>query len=96
MRLARNNRARLRRYGLTLERYAEILAAQGDACAVCGRALSEGLSPRFAFPHIDHDHRTGKVRGILHPSCNVLLGHARNDPETLMRAAEYLRRGEEA
>ena len=41
---------------------------------------------------IDHDHETGFVRGILCSLCNTLLGHAKDDPEILRKAAEYLDR----
>lgn len=41
--------------------------------------------------HVDHCHKTGKVRGFLCPSCNISLGMAQDDPSILIRMAEYLR-----
>jgi len=45
--------------------------------------------------HVDHDHITGKVRGILCRSCNWLIGHSKEDPGTLESAAQYLRNHQE-
>lgn len=78
---------RLRRYGLTDQTYRDLLAKQGDACAVCRRLLSE-LPPKQVA--IDHCHRSGTVRGILCQSCNTMLGHARDNSDVLMSAAAYI------
>lgn len=59
-------RNRLRRYGLTVFAARELERAQGGTCAICADAIS--LSDRRS--HIDHDHETGKVRGILCAPCN--------------------------
>ncbi len=40
--------------------------------------------------HIDHDHKTGEIRGVLCGGCNVALGSARDDPELLRNLAAYL------
>ena len=56
------------RYGITLQQYEEILQTQGERCASCKRTLEEvGQKNRF---HVDHDHVTGHVRGILCHYCN--------------------------
>ncbi len=62
------------------------MRAQRRRCAVCGRKLG----PRT--PHVDHDHETGRVRGLLHGSCNRALGLLRDDPDVLESGARYLRR----
>jgi len=59
-------RNRLRRYGLTVFAARELERAQGGTCAICEDAIS--LQDRRS--HIDHDHETGKVRGILCAPCN--------------------------
>lgn len=76
----------LRKYGLTPEKYDTMLAAQSGSCAICRRPDNEPFS-MFA---VDHDHGTGRVRGLLCTNCNVLIGHARDEPEILRSAAEYL------
>lgn len=68
-------------YGLTLEDYDRRLEAQGGKC-VCG-AAGELL-------HVDHDHETGEVRGLLCGPCNRTIGMALDSPERLMALARYL------
>lgn len=72
-------------YGITPERYAEILKQQGGKCAVCRN------TPRTIRFAVDHDHKTGEVRGILCKRCNHdLLGGGHDDIAILWRAVEYL------
>lgn len=78
----------LRRHGLTADEYRGMLDRQSGCCASCGDGLGDGRRDR----HIDHDHNTGKVRGILCPPCNLMLGHAKDDPRRLRAAADYLDR----
>ena len=62
------------------------MVEQNGRCAICG-------VPEYELPsrlYIDHDHETGKVRGLLCPSCNTGLGHLKDDPEVLLRACIYL------
>ena len=83
-----NKRYSLRQlYGITIEQYEAMLAAQNRRCAICPQPL-EGR--RAA--HVDHDHKTGRIRGILCTSCNNGLGRFRDDPALLRRAARYLER----
>lgn len=74
-----------RQYGLTPAAYRALLAQQGGACAIC-----EEKSWGSHGPVIDHDHATGKVRGILCSRCNVVLGRLRDDAGLAMRMASYL------
>ncbi len=68
IRASYSRRTRLRRYGLTETAYREMLLQQGNACALCRRPpLGKSLA-------VDHDHATGKVRGLLCLPCNVGLG----------------------
>jgi hypothetical protein len=83
----------LAKYGLTQERYDELLEAQGGVCAICQQP------PSRAFD-IDHDHNCcpqgsscGKcVRGLLCFNCNSALGKLKDDVESLKRAVTYLTR----
>ncbi|ALA48165.1 endonuclease VII [Mycobacterium phage Phlei] len=73
-------------YGITEEEYWKIYEFQGGSCYICRRAT--GQKKRLS---VDHDHKTGIVRGLLCASCNrYVLGHLRDDPEALERAIDYL------
>ncbi len=74
-----------RLYGLTLEAYGLMLAAQNGCCAICQGGQQRGQE--FA---VDHDHKTGAIRGLLCHNCNHMLCKAKDDPAVLRRAAEYL------
>lgn len=81
------NNARLKsNYNLTEADYQKILDYQGGVCAICGNKPSK---KRF---HVDHDHITGLIRGILCLWCNhKVLGGARDNVEVLESAAKYLK-----
>lgn len=71
-------------YGLTPEQYDAMLAAQGGVCFICS-------GKRRYLLAVDHCHATGRVRGLLCKLCNGrILTAARDNPEILRRAADYL------
>lgn len=74
-------------YGLTLEEAREYWHA--DSCAICGSTDPKDRRKKF---HIDHCHKTGKVRGALCSNCNLGLGSLQDNPELLRKAALYLER----
>ena len=74
-------------YGITPEKYDEMLAAQGGVCAICKSEDTKHKSDKF---NIDHNHTTGEVRGLLCGSCNTALGLFGDSVDTLMSAAAYL------
>lgn len=78
-------------YGLTMEALNRMNAAHGNACAICRTVFVEG-SHQPASRHIDHDHATGEVRGLLCSCCNWGLGHFKDDPSRLQAAAAYLKK----
>ena len=71
-------------YGITLDTYDAMLAAQNGRCAICNTETTKG---RFA---IDHCHTTGKVRGLLCFDCNTGIGKLKDDPSLLLTAYNYL------
>jgi hypothetical protein len=73
-----------REYGLTVEQVAELRA---NGCQICG---DDGRHGRHGQLHIDHDHKTGRVRGALCDDCNFGLGKFKDDPALLRAAAVYL------
>ena len=83
--------ARLKKaYGITLEEYEGLLAQQGNRCAICSADKPGGIG-RF---HVDHDHVTGRVRGMLCNNCNTAIGLMRENTTILRSAIEYLIRWE--
>ncbi len=75
----------MRKYGMTIEQYDAMLEAQGGGCCICGRPPREDISL-----HVDHDHSTGEIRGILCFRCNNALADFQEDPELLKKAASYV------
>jgi hypothetical protein len=69
------------RYGIGSDEFDELVRQQGGVCAICGRENPE---------HVDHDHATGDVRGILCFNCNGGLGQFHDSIEFLEAAAAYL------
>lgn len=75
-----------KKYGLSTVQYEELLSKTAGRCEICD---APPLPHRFH--HIDHDHTTGAVRGVLCTDCNRGLGGFRDDPELLARALRYLK-----
>ena len=83
------------RFNLTFEEYNSMLEQQGGVCKLCGKeeTARKNNSEEKRMLAVDHDHDTGKVRGLLCAKCNVQLGHYE---KTKLRAAEFERYLEEA
>lgn len=83
----------LRRYGLTLDAFNELLIKQNYKCAICNTkllSLSEKKGRHNQNPQVDHNHLTNEVRGLLCRLCNVGLGAFKENKETLQKAITYL------
>jgi hypothetical protein len=72
-------------YGITIDEYDQLFESQDGTCWIC----DGGTSKRFLA--VDHDHKTGEVRGLLCATCNKTLGKFRDNPERFDKAAAYLR-----
>jgi hypothetical protein len=84
-RKAEDRDAHLRRtFGITQADYEALLTRQGGGCGICGR------KPGKISLHVDHDHETGEIRGLLCVGCNNALGQLHDDPVLLYRAADYV------
>jgi len=66
-----------------------LLKVQRGKCAICGRALSGLRILRSAC--LDHDHKTGEIRGVLCHPCNLVIGNAKDSIAVLEKAVSYLR-----
>lgn len=85
--LVRANQMKIR-FGITVEQYDALEAKQGGLCAICRRPCPSGR--KLA---VDHDHLTGRVRGLLCMNCNQGLGKFDDDPGLLRAAEVYLEEG---
>lgn len=79
--------ALLKSYGLNQQSYDALLKSQNGVCAICKR-------PNWnrKHPHIDHDHKTGKTRGLLCGACNHVLGRIEDNIETARAIVKYLQK----
>jgi hypothetical protein len=73
----------LKKYGLTVGAFEDMLSAQHNQCAICYDWLE-------TTPHVDHHHGTGRVRGLLCRRCNIGIGHFREDERILSSALAYV------
>lgn len=74
-------------YGITPTQYDELVAFQNGVCAIC---FQKEKIHRYLL--VDHDHGTGKVRGLLCSNCNVGLGRFSDNYNLLLKAVEYIRK----
>lgn len=77
-------------FGITLDDFNTMLQKQDHRCKICGVGLIV-KGPRVIQPSVDHDHLSGKVRGLLCANCNHLLGQAKDSTEILQNAINYLK-----
>jgi hypothetical protein len=85
------------KYGISEQDYWALYEAQGGVCAICHKVETTKRNPSVNYKNstvrrlcIDHDHKTGIVRGLLCNHCNSILGHALDDATTLASAINYL------
>lgn len=76
-------------FGITLVEYEEMFCAQGGVCAGCQQPEIDHGNPKRLS--VDHDARTGRIRGLLCRRCNTALGLLADDPARLRRLADYLK-----
>lgn len=76
------------RYGILYSDYLQMLENCNNKCVICHRDFDR--STRTNTPHIDHDHKTGKIRDLLCGKCNSILGYCNDNIEILQRAVSYL------
>jgi hypothetical protein len=75
---------RYKQYGITKADYEALYATQKGLCKICKQKKA-----KYKLC-VDHSHETKKVRGLLCRSCNLAIGHAKDNAQTLLSAAEYL------
>lgn len=85
----RRNSHLLRTFGITLEEYNDLLERQGGGCALCSKT-PEQEGKALA---VDHDHKSGEIRGILCSYCNHRVIGRHRDPDLLYRMGRYIEEG---
>lgn len=75
------------RYGITREKYRDMWREQRGLCAICNQPER---SERNRLLCADHDHETGRFRGLLCSQCNRAIGLLNDDPDTIAIAARYV------
>ena len=86
--IKRSLASQIHKYGLTDEDYISMLSVL-SGCAICGK-IPDGEFNQTSRLHIDHDHDTGRVRGLLCHGCNIGMGHFKDNAKLLLAAANYL------
>jgi Recombination endonuclease VII len=87
------NNSLLKKFGITLDQYNKMLESQNGVCAICGKdeTVIDGKSKIVRSLAVDHNHKTGKVRGLLCVKCNNMLGLINENEQILLKTLEYLR-----
>lgn len=78
------------KFGISGEDYNLLLASQNGVCAICGQPETAKRNGVVKFLAVDHNHKTGKIRGLLCQKCNTMVGHSDDNAERLKDAAAYL------
>jgi len=73
------------RYGITIEEYLELYEQTDGKCAICD------VRPDTRALHVDHNHTTGNIRGLLCHHCNTAIGLLKEDPNIISKVLEYLK-----
>jgi len=77
------------KFGIDYIEYHKMLKSQGYRCEICRSRLESSRYTKFA---VDHNHKTGQVRGLLCTSCNTAIGLMKESPERFLSAIKYLQR----
>lgn len=85
------NSKRKSKYGVSSDSVQARLKKQNGVCAICGHLETRCQNGRIQALAVDHDHQTGKFRGLLCSACNSALGLMQDSPEIMQRAADYLK-----
>jgi hypothetical protein len=78
------------KFGISLSEYSKLIIDQGNKCAICDQPETQLRNGRIKALAVDHDHETGKVRGLLCCACNQALGKFKDEKKLLLAAVAYL------
>ena len=85
-----SHKERYRRFGITEHEYNEMIAKQGNRCAICQEMETATRLGKVRALSVDHNHQTGMVRGLLCSDCNTGIGKLKENRKTLLSAVKYL------
>ena len=85
-----SDKERQRRFGITPERYSELLKFQNGTCAICKQPETATRMGKVKALAVDHCHQSGAVRGLLCADCNMGIGKLKEDPLVFQSAIQYL------
>ena len=77
-------------YKISMDEYNKILEKQNGLCAICSRPETSIVRGKIPLLSVDHDHNTGKIRGLLCAFCNHGIGRFRDDIDLMKKAIKYL------
>lgn len=77
-------------FGIDLEKYQQMLLQQNGVCAICGRPEIATYNGKIRMLAVDHDHKTGEIRGLLCQRCNTVLGSCGDNVALLLQMMSYL------
>jgi hypothetical protein len=89
------DKERERRFGITRQDYAEMFHAQNGVCAICSQPETATRNGRVKALAVDHNHSTGKIRGLLCSDCNTGIGKLKENRNIFLSAIKYLDAHEE-
>jgi len=75
----------MRKFGMTIEEYEYMFLVQDGVCAICKNPCETGMNLA-----VDHNHETGKIRGLLCKNCNTAIGLLKENTDTMIKAIDYL------
>ncbi len=84
------NRALKSAFGIDLNEYNKMLNEQNGVCAICGQTETKISKGNLVSLAVDHDHATGKIRGLLCFNCNLAMGKFHDNVEMMKKAIEYI------
>lgn len=91
-----DKRWNINRHGISKDLFNKMIEKQKSRCSICQRKFKEDFNRSYVLvPRIDHDHKTGKIRGLLCDRCNLLLGKAKDNIFILINAIKYLQEHKE-
>jgi len=84
------DKERQRRFGITRQEYAEMFHRQNGVCAICSQPETATRLGKVKALSVDHNHKTGSVRGLLCSDCNTGIGKLKEDRNIFLSAIQYL------